>query len=48
MSLLSYEDARRYAGRIADRVSKRIMPPWPLDVTVGIQGLQEQPHAVER
>ena len=37
MSLLTYEDARPWATRMADRVSKRIMPPWPLDVTVGIQ-----------
>ena len=37
MSLLTYEDAQPFAALIADRVSKRIMPPWPLDVTVGIQ-----------
>lgn len=37
MSLLTYEEVRPWASRIADRVSGRIMPPWPLDVTVGIQ-----------
>lgn len=37
MSLLTYEDAQPLAALMADRVSKRIMPPWPLDVTVGIQ-----------
>jgi hypothetical protein len=37
MSLLTYEQARPFAALMADRVSKRIMPPWPLDVTVGIQ-----------
>lgn len=37
MSLLTYEDVRPFASLIRDRVSKRIMPPWPLDVTVGIQ-----------
>ncbi len=37
MSLLDYETARRYARRIRDRVSRRIMPPWHVDRTVGIQ-----------
>ena len=37
MSLLTYEEALPWAALIADRVSKRIMPPWPIDVTVGIQ-----------
>lgn len=37
MSLLSYQDARRYASRIRDKVVSREMPPWHLDKTVGIQ-----------
>jgi len=37
MSLLTYEDARRYARRIRDKVETRQMPPWHLDRTVGIQ-----------
>ena len=37
MSLLTYEEVRPWARAIKDRVSKRIMPPWPLDKTVGIQ-----------
>jgi len=37
MSLLTYEEVRPWATVIADRVAKRVMPPWPLDVTVGIQ-----------
>ena len=37
MSLLTYEDARPWARAIKDRVSQRIMPPWPLDTTIGIQ-----------
>ena len=37
MSLLSYRDARRFAPRIKTRVVQRIMPPWHLDKTVGIQ-----------
>jgi len=37
MSLLTYEDARSWAPMIREQVSKRIMPPWPLDTQVGIQ-----------
>ena len=37
MTLLSYEDARSWAPMIREQVSKRIMPPWPLDTQVGIQ-----------
>ena len=37
MSLLSYEDARRYARSIRKRVAARVMPPWHIDKTVGIQ-----------
>ena len=37
MSLLTYEDARPWARAIKDRVVQRIMPPWPLDKTIGIQ-----------
>ncbi len=37
MSLETYEDARRFATRIRDRVERRVMPPWHVDRTVGIQ-----------
>ena len=37
MSLLSFQDARRWAQRIRDKVSRRDMPPWHLDPTVGVQ-----------
>jgi len=37
MSLLTYENARRYAARIRDRVASHQMPPWHLDTTLGIQ-----------
>jgi hypothetical protein len=37
MSLVSYQDARPWARSIRDRVSRREMPPWHLDKTVGIQ-----------
>src|SRR5499427_9909680 len=36
-SLLTYEDARPWARSIKNRVSKREMPPWNLDPTVGIK-----------
>ena len=37
MPLLTYEQVRPFAPLIKDRTSKRIMPPWHLDPTVGIQ-----------
>jgi hypothetical protein len=37
MSLITYEDARKYARRIKTKVSARVMPPWHIDKTVGIQ-----------
>jgi hypothetical protein len=41
MSLMTYSDARRYAGRIAERTQLRdgqgAMPPWFIDPDVGIQ-----------
>jgi hypothetical protein len=37
MSLLTYEDAQKHARKIKAKVSSRVMPPWHLDKTVGIQ-----------
>ena len=37
MSLLTYDDAVEYAGQIKQKVSQRLMPPWHIDKTVGIQ-----------
>ena len=37
MALLSYEDVRPYASRIKRNVLARVMPPWHLDPTIGIQ-----------
>lgn len=37
MSLLTYEDARRYGRRIKRKVEERVMPPWHINRTVGIQ-----------
>ena len=36
MSLVTYDEARLYSLLIRDRVSRRIMPPWHVDRTVGI------------
>ncbi|HSH74062.1 MAG TPA: hypothetical protein VLA09_00045 [Longimicrobiales bacterium] len=44
MSLLTYQDARRYAVRIRSMVATREMPPYPYDVDVGIQALQHDPR----
>ena len=41
MNLVSYDDARRYARRIREQVSNRLMPPYAYDDDVGIQDLQE-------
>ena len=37
MALHTYQDARRHAFIIKSRVEQRVMPPWHLDRTVGIQ-----------
>ncbi|MCA0376800.1 MAG: hypothetical protein LCH84_14200 [Gemmatimonadetes bacterium] len=37
MSLLTYDDARKYARRIKAKVEQRLMPPWHIDRTVGVQ-----------
>src|SRR6186997_1448783 len=37
MPLISYEDAREYAEKISRKVSQRLMPPWHIDRTIGIQ-----------
>jgi hypothetical protein len=40
MSLLTYDDAKKYARRIKAKVAGRLMPPWHIDKTVGIQEFQ--------
>jgi hypothetical protein len=37
MSLLTYEEVQQYAPLIKFRVENRIMPPWHINTTVGIQ-----------
>src|SRR6185436_18869194 len=37
MSLLTYEDAKKYARRIKTKVAARVMPPWHIDKSVGIK-----------
>ncbi|MGH9786371.1 MAG: hypothetical protein ACRD88_19555 [Terriglobia bacterium] len=37
MSLVSYEEVRPWAPLIKERVRTRVMPPWHIDRTVGIQ-----------
>jgi hypothetical protein len=43
MSLLTYNDARPWARAMKERVSKREMPPWFLDKTIGIQKYKNDP-----
>jgi len=41
MSLMTYDDVRRYARRISRLVEARDMPPYQYDTDVGIQDLKE-------
>ena len=43
MVLQTYQQVRRYATRIRDRVIRRQMPPWPIDRTVGITEFKDDP-----
>ena len=40
MSLMTYEEVRPWARAIRNKVGQRVMPPWHLDKTVGIQEYQ--------
>jgi hypothetical protein len=37
MPLITYQDARPWARSIRDRISRRQMPPWHIDRSVGVQ-----------
>lgn len=47
MSLMTYEDARRYARRMQRMVEARDMPPYQYDSDVGIQKLKHDPRMTE-
>jgi hypothetical protein len=40
MSLMTYEEARPWARAVRAKVVERVMPPWHMDKTVGIQDFQ--------
>ena len=40
MSLTTYEEVRPWARAIRTKVVERVMPPWHLDKTVGIQAFE--------
>jgi mono/diheme cytochrome c family protein len=44
MSLMSYQDARRWASRIKTQVVERNMPPYQYDADYGIQDLKYDPR----
>jgi len=44
MSLISYQDVRRYASRIKRMVESREMPPYQYDTDYGIQDLKYDPR----
>jgi len=37
MVLQNYEQVKMFAPLIRDRVSRRLMPPWPIDKTIGVK-----------
>jgi hypothetical protein len=41
MSLQTYEQVAAFAPLIRDRVSRGVMPPWPVDKTVGVQAFRD-------
>lgn len=41
MSLLTYEQAKQFAPLIKYKVERKIMPPWHLDTSVGIQEFKD-------
>jgi mono/diheme cytochrome c family protein len=47
MSLETYNDARPWAQSMKTRVSKREMPPWFLDKTIGIQKYKNDPSLTD-
>ena len=40
MSLVTYQEVRPWARAIKEKVQARLMPPWHLDKTVGIQAFK--------
>jgi hypothetical protein len=47
MSLLTYDSARPWARSIKDRTSRREMPPWHVDETVGITEYKDDPSLTD-
>ncbi len=47
MPLETYEQVRPFAPMIRDRVIRRVMPPWPVDRTVGITEFKNDPSLTE-
>ena len=41
MALQTYEQVAAFAPLIRDRVSRGVMPPWPIDKTVGVQAFRD-------
>lgn len=52
MALVSYQDVRRYAGRIANRTGIRdrmgTMPPWYVEKGIGIQHFKNDPSLTDQ
>ncbi|MGE4631183.1 MAG: cytochrome c [Pseudohongiellaceae bacterium] len=48
MPLMNYDQVLPFAALIQDRTSKRIMPPWHLDPTIGIQSYKNDNSLSDR
>ena len=48
MSLLTYDNAKRWASRMKQMVEDRKMPPWFVDTTVGIQDFKDDRSLSDR
>ena len=48
MSLITYDEVRQWAPLIKHRVSRREMPPWGLDHSIGSQNFADDPSLTER
>ena len=48
MSLMTYEEVRPWARAIRAKVVERLMPPWHMDKTVGIQEFDNDTSLTDR
>jgi hypothetical protein len=47
MSLMTYEETRKYGSRIKARVAARVMPPWHIDKNIGVRDFKNDRSLTE-